>query len=136
MTIKQKIAVIGTASAILVLLVSGLFIWNRCFRIYYGYEPLEFSKEAWDSADPEPRGHMVKDFLKKHKLKGMTYEKVTALLGQPDDDKELNADSAKTFSINYDLGLMGYNPNAILASPRELIILFEDNRVIFHLIND
>ena len=104
---------------------TGLVVWNRYFRTYYGYKPLEFSKEAWATADAEHRGYMLNDLLKKHRLKGMAYDDVIDLLGKPDRE-HVDRTTGRVSSIRYGVGYRGMNPRAPLVFSSIFIINFDE----------
>lgn len=74
---------LAIAGGVLIGGVLVLFAGHACW-IHPGYEPVEFSKLAWLSANPEGRGHMVKSLLANEDLEGLPYGEVLELLGEPD----------------------------------------------------
>ena len=115
---------------ILMVLISigYLAFWRSSPNTYPGYESLPFSKEVWARADAENRGHMVNDLLNKHKLRGLTQNGITSLLGEPDSITEGKPDR-KWRTFYYKLGCMGLNPEASFAFDYRLIIKFKDGVV-------
>ena len=84
-----------------------------------GYEPIVFDKEKWSKADPELRGHMVRDMLARHDLVGMTRKEVRQLLSPPDEDQ------ADLQRYRYYLGNMGRNSEMPFFWGYSLLIRFD-----------
>ena len=85
---------------------------------YHGYRPLAFSPEAWAAADPDTRGHMLNDFLAKHRLEGKTADEVEALLGPPD--------AGSKNGLAYRVGYRGFNPRVPIVFSYTLHIRLND----------
>jgi hypothetical protein len=138
-----------TALVGLVLLLAaflGYMSW-----IHPGYEPLEFTPEAWTSADAETRGHMSHSLLSRHELVGLTWQELLELLGPPDaittlsgehEERRRGATTSELISrfggsegegmgaATYRLGFMGYRSGAPLVFPWSLHVYFQDGAVI------
>lgn len=140
---------LAIAGGVLIGGVLLLFAGYACW-IHPGYEAVEFSKQAWLSADPEGRGHMVRSLLANEDLEGMPYGAVLELLGEPDgvttvaemysrdhgvvSTEQLQEwfgtnDDAYPHHVTYDIGYLGFRPEAPFVFSYTLHVVFRDGAV-------
>ncbi len=145
------------AGIILALLLTAAFLYHRYLAVYHGFKPQRFSQAAWLSASPEERGYMLDDLKAKHKLRGMTQEEVLALLGSPDHvttvaemHKKWASDhtpeelsslfgepvTGRLYAVDYDVGYMGGNPNALMVFSYSFHLTFSNGVVTEHHVMD
>ena len=89
-----------------------------------GFVPVVFTPETWAAAGPEERGRMADDLLASRDLRGMTRDKVAAMLGPPD------ADQTDLRRFRYHLGRRGRNPDAPLTDFSLLVRFDEGGKVV------
>jgi hypothetical protein len=121
---KRKKTLSVLAIIVVAILCCGVWWHHEYWQVYHGYTPLMFSPEAWAAANAETRGHMVKDMLATHPLKGKSAEDVMALLGQP-DGMGTDEETGHVRVMGYDVGYMGFNKKATMVFDYELKIVFD-----------
>jgi len=134
--LQQKLLrIIFAAIVIAPIGMAGYYVYKLVFaHPHPGYTPQPFTAEAWRDSGPEQRGYMSDDLISSGVLTGQSREQVNALLGEPDQTYGEPEDAPP--SIQYSLGYLGMNPEAMMAFSYHMSIDFDEEGIVEHIIID